>query len=138
MVDVLGIHRLDEAQIVGDTTDMGEPFTNSCSALPAALELCTRPHHDLLLIGRHGRQPLAVSNGVRQQCSLQLCETRLPVEQLNLRRPARLRQVNHPLCARRKMSRLQNASTVDFALHRRQRNCAEANACSATEKVAPS
>ncbi len=53
MINLLGAHGLDEAEVIGDGADVGQPFADGGAALSPALEPCVGWHDELLLFGGH-------------------------------------------------------------------------------------
>ena len=103
VVDVLGEHRLDEAEVVGYRTDVRKPFADRRATLAATAELRLRRHDQLLLLSSHQCQPLSLSDGLGQFLAGPLFETGLFIVQLDLRRTAGLREEDHAFGLRRKV-----------------------------------
>ena len=67
VVDRVGVHRTDHADLVGDATDMREEFADLRAGLAVASELkATRLAGEAGLRGHHARDALAAANGVGQ------------------------------------------------------------------------
>ena len=95
MIDLVGVHRLDEAQVVGDFPQVGQPLADGRAGLAAPLELGRAGLDELALTGGHGGQTLSASHGLGQFGPGQVGEARLVVEELDLRGSARLREEDH-------------------------------------------
>ncbi len=112
VVDVLGEHRLDEAQVVGYRTDVRQPFANSRAALAPAAEFRLGRHDELLLLSGHQRQPLTLPNGLGQFHAGPLFEAGLFIVQLDLRRSTGLREEDHAFGLRGKVRQAEQSAGV--------------------------
>ena len=135
VIDLIRRHRLDEAQIVRHALEMRQPFADRRAAPAAAAEFRDARQDELLLVRRHRRQPLALAHRFRQFLARPLHQARFVVKQLQLRRPARLREKNHPLRLRREMRKAGQAGRFPLP-HRLQRHRADRNAGALAEEVA--
>ncbi len=98
VVDRLGLHRADERDVVRDLRGMRQELAEPCAALAVLPELEDRwGNRETLLPGGHRGDPLAHPHRVGQLDPAALAEGRLVIEQVHLRRRARLEQVDHPL-----------------------------------------
>ena len=98
MVDRLGMHRLDEAQLVRLLGKMRENLAHPMSglSLPGELENAGS-NRKVLLPGSHGGQTLALAYAVGQILSMMLLHARLGIEQVHLGRSTRLEEIDHAL-----------------------------------------
>ena len=90
VVDLVGVHRPDDAQVVRHGPEVREPLAEVLAALAATLELRGRRLDELLLARGHGGQALPASHGLRQLGASQILQARLFVEEFDLRRAAGL------------------------------------------------
>ncbi len=98
MIRHVGMHRTDDAQVVGQFTDVLEDLGNFQPALAVLLECEGRLERRACLAfgGPIGRDRLAVVLG----------EHRLGVERIDMRRPAVHEQMHDPFCLAGKLRRL--------------------------------
>lgn len=82
------------------------------AAPPAFLELHARWHHQLFLAGRHRREPLPLSHRFGQFLARPFLQARLLVEQLQLRRTAGLREVDHAFRPRCDVRQVDKSSRI--------------------------
>jgi len=65
---------------------------------------------DRALVARHAREPLAAADAVGKLLPVLLLEQRLVVEEVELRRAARLEEVDHPLRPGRQVEAVEHAA----------------------------
>ena len=100
VIDLLGIHRLDEAHVVGDLRHMRHQFAHPDARLPILLELeLRRDNGELVLTRGHPGKALAAPDGFRQIGAVLRVHLGLIVEHVLLRGAARLKQVDNTLRA---------------------------------------
>jgi hypothetical protein len=98
VVDVLGVDRLHEAQVVGDAGGPRQQLANGGPALAVPVELEDRPgHRQRRLVGGHAGDALAHPHGLWQVLSVPVVQERLVVEKVELARPAGHEQRDDPL-----------------------------------------
>ena len=98
VVDRLGVHAPDEAQVVDHPGRVGEHLRDPHAALAVLLELVLRgSDREPLLAARHGREPLAHPHRVGKLLVVPLVHHRLVVVEVHLRRPADHVQVDDVL-----------------------------------------
>jgi hypothetical protein len=97
VVDRLGVHRLDEAQPVGDSGRVGEELADPRAAFAVTGErVLARGDRKTGLGRRHSGEPLAAANRIGELGPAEIGQARLPVEEVHLRRCARLEEVDDP------------------------------------------
>ena len=98
VIDRLGVHRLDEAQFVGDAAVCGSSSLSQAPDWPCWANL-KRDGATGKLVCRDvmpvSRWPMRIESG--SSVAAQLGQLRLVVEQVHLRRAAGLKQIDHPL-----------------------------------------
>ena len=97
MIDRLGVHQLDETNLVGDRTDAGQEFAEPSATLAVPAERELRRLDRQLLLGGHRRQPLAHAHRRRQFLAAPRLQARLVVEQIGVGGRAGLGEINYPL-----------------------------------------
>ena len=90
VVDLVGVHRPDDAEVVRHGLQVREPLAEVLPALAAAFELRGRGLDELLLARGHGGQALAAPHGFGELGAGERREAGLLVEEFDLRRAARL------------------------------------------------
>ncbi len=111
VVDRLGEHRLHEAHIINDVAVAGQQIAEPRARLPMLGEFEDRPgQRQRRLLGRHAGEPLTGADEVGQLLAVLFVQQRLVVEQILLRRPAGLKQIDHSLDARREMQLPEHAA----------------------------
>ena len=103
MIDLLGVHRLDETNLVGDRANAGQEFAEPSATLAVLAELELRRLDRQFLLGGHCRQPLAHAHRRRQLLAAPRLQARLVVEQIGVGGRAGLGEINHPLSFGRKL-----------------------------------
>ncbi len=137
VVDGFGMHRLDKAQFVGDAGRVRQQLAEPCPRLAVTREPKPRRRDGKTCLARgHAREPLPHPNGLGQLGCPEIGQFWLIVEQVHLRRPARLEQVDDPLGPRPEVRKAgqsaQNPAGPDglgeqtFVEQRRQRQRAQA------------
>ena len=98
MVDCLSIHRFDEANFVGDLSGVRQGGAEQSTAFAILIEGKWRPgERQTRLIGRHAGEPLSLAHGIGQLLTVLGIEAGLVIEQVHLRRAARLIEENDAL-----------------------------------------
>ena len=98
VVDRLGVHRADEAQLVGGLGRVRQQLADPRAGLAVLLELEEGvDDREALLRGGHAGEPLAFANRVGQLGAAQTVERGLIVEQVHLRGTTRLEQPDDAL-----------------------------------------
>ena len=111
VVDAFGVHRADEAEPVGDLRRVGQKLAQPGAGLTISGEPEGRAdERDRTLVARHAGQPLPAPDALGQLFSALFDEQRLVVVEIELRRSARLKQINHPFRPGRKMEAAQHAA----------------------------
>ena len=115
VVDLLGVHRAHDRDVIGDAGDAGQHIRNLLARLPVtakrkqraeALEFC------VLQLGYR----LAFCERLRHRLAVQSRQFRLVIERLQVGRPAGHAEKNHPLGLGRKMRQpRQSADGFGFA-----------------------
>jgi hypothetical protein len=104
VVDGFSIERTDQAQLVSQLGCVRQELAELHAALAIAGELERRVLHRVRrLLRRHRREPLPHPHRGRQFIAVLPGQFGLGIEQIDLRRSARLAQKDHPLRPRRKM-----------------------------------
>ena len=104
VVDRFGVHRVDDAHIIGDLTVMRKDITDPLSTLAVLGEGSkTLGHGERLLPGGHSGETLTLANGVGQFGAIQFFQRGLVVESLHLARSTGLAKVNDPFGFSREM-----------------------------------
>ena len=111
VVDRLGVHRLDDAELVHDLGGVRQQFADPGArlAVPGELELRSGDRKRPLKRG-HAGQALPHADRRRQFLAVHRAQLRLVVEQLELRRPATLKEVDDALRARHEVRGFQQRS----------------------------
>ena len=110
MVELIGVHRLDEADVIDDLRQVRQHLRQFRPALAVLGELEARPEHGR--IGPDEGVALAADDRRRHRLAFELRQLRLVVEQIELARRAGHEQMNDALRLRR-----------EVRLARRQRVC---------------
>ena len=98
VVDRLGVHRADEAQVIGDAGNVRQHVADLDAALAARRKLERRPdQRQRRLVAGHRGEPLAPPDRLRQLGAMLFDQRRLGIEQVELRRAAALEQINDAL-----------------------------------------
>ena len=106
VVDRLGVHRADEAELVDDLGRLRQELADPGADCPCRRELEDRAgQRQGRLVRRHARQPLPHPDRVGQVLAVHPVQQRLVIEQVELRRPAAHEQVDDPLRPGRKVRR---------------------------------
>ena len=137
VVHVLRVHRLDEAQIVGNVRGVGQQVADPRAALPPLLELRERPEdRERRLTRRHRREAAPGSDRFGHLLPVHLLEHRFVVHRVDVRDRAQHVQLDHTLRTRREVRRTQRPDVLRIACRPgvaaaqqlRQRECAETDA----------
>ena len=103
VIDVLGVHALDEAELVGDRARVRQEVADPGAALAALLERAQRTDdRERGLAARHRRQALRLAHRGRQVLAVHALERRLVVERVDVRDRAEHVQADHAFGARRR------------------------------------
>ena len=109
VIDSFGVDRLDDANVIGDVRDVRQQLADVCAGLTVLAEFENGfDDREILLAGRHPREPLAHPDRRGQFALMQLFECRFVIQQVHLRRPARHEEVNDAFGSRRKMCLVRN------------------------------
>ena len=104
VIDRLGVHRPDERELVGNPRSVRQQLAHPSAGFPVLPEVVPGlVNRERLLGGRHAGQTLASANGIGQFRTVELLEPWLVVEEVELRRPAALEQVDDVLGLGRKV-----------------------------------
>ena len=113
VVDRFGVDRFEEAQLVDHTCCVRHQFTDPGAALPVLSESEAGCHYrELGLIGGHSGNALVTPDRSRQLGAVARSQLGLVVEHVELRRGARLEQVDHPFGFRRVVEALEHAQGI--------------------------
>ena len=118
VVDLLGLHRADHAEVVRDTPDVREKFAHLRAGLTVLFERGERParlEHGVLQL----RELLAFGERFGKRLTVEFLEFRFPVEGLKLRRAAGHAEEDHALCFHRQMGFAERAAPTLGQLRRR-------------------
>ena len=98
VIDGIGLHGLDERDVVHHLAGVGQEFAQFRSGLSVLLELeHRRGYRQPILAGGHAGDPLALADRIREILAVKLAQQRLVIEQVDLRRRAGLEHVDHAL-----------------------------------------
>ena len=98
VVDRLGEHRADDAQVVDDLGGVRQQVGDPGAAAAVLREPELRPgERQRRLVARHAGEPLALAHRIGQLLAVARLEQRLVIERLELRRPAGHEQVDDAL-----------------------------------------
>ena len=98
VIDGLGMHGPDEAEVVGDLGGPGQELADPGSRLAVLGELVDgRSHGKAALLGGHAGEALTLADGLGQFLAAAGGQGRLVVEQVHLGGASRLEQPDHPL-----------------------------------------
>ena len=104
VIDRLGVHRTDETDAVDLLGGVGQQFADPGPVAARLNEAKLRgDHRKTRLPTRHAGETLPLSDRVGEFLSVKLPQPRLVVEELEMRRTARLKQIDDPFCARRNL-----------------------------------
>ena len=106
VIDGFRVDGFHDADVVGNACGMRQQFAEPSSVLAVLGKLeHGRDAGEILLSTRHARNALAVSDGCGQFLAVMVFQFGLVVEQINVRRPAGLKQVDHALGLGRKVQK---------------------------------
>ena len=111
VVDGLGGHGADDAQLVGDGAGLLEQLAHLLAVLPELLEAKLRPVA-VQLGTLQLRDLLPLRERVRHRLAVHLRELRLVIPRLQVRRPARHREPDDALGLRREVQRVYDAGPL--------------------------
>ncbi len=98
MVDRLGVHRADDAEVVGDFAGVRQEVAVFDAGLAVFLEVGERAgERERGLIAAHARQALPLTNRIGKRLKVAFTQQGLGVEGFELRRAARLEEVDDAL-----------------------------------------
>ena len=103
MVELVGVHGLDEGHVIDEFAEVGQQFADPGAALAVALELVGRAEQ--LGVALDEGEALVLEQFLGAGLHVQLDQLGLVVEQLLLGRSARHVQINDALGLRREMGR---------------------------------
>jgi hypothetical protein len=104
VIDRLGVHRADHANIVRDVARVWQEVADHRAATASRLECkLAGLHRKSGLRGYHSRDPLAPAHGLWEVLVEALAQDRLVVEQIKVRRPAGLEKTDDAFRFRREM-----------------------------------
>src|SRR4051794_30433722 len=110
------MHGLDEADLVSDLRRVRQQLAQRCARLPVLSELVDRRRsRKVRLMSRHPRQPLSSPYRLRKILAAKSLQLRLGIEEFQLRRSARLKQVDHTFRFGREMGQSRKRSGWWFA-----------------------
>ena len=114
VVDRLGVHALDEAQLVGDALQVRHEVADPEPALAARPAARDRRHHEKLrLTAGHARHPLRALHARRNLLTREVVHRRLLIEEVDVRETAGLKQTQHPLSLRREVRHARKSAGRD-------------------------
>ena len=104
MVDGLGVHRLNDGDVVGHAANVRQSLVHPCAVLAHALEFKHRSDTgERFLAAGHGGQPLAVADGFREFFAMEIAHCRFVIEHVDMAWAARVKQHNDTLGFRGKV-----------------------------------
>ena len=113
VVDGLGVHALDDAELVGDGLDPGQQIADPRALFAAAFAGFQGRHHGIRgLAAGHSGEPLRTLHAGRKLLAGVLVKHRFVVEEVHVREPAALEQAEHAFRLRRKMRQAQPGQPV--------------------------
>ena len=116
VVDRFRVHRADDTELIGQAAGMAHDVAVFDAALPVPLEINERARQrERGLVPAHAGQTLSLADRVGQWLQVLLAEERLRVERLELRRTARLEQVDDALGLGREVRALRQRRSVGLA-----------------------
>ena len=116
VVDRFRVHRADDTEFIGQAAGMAHDVAVFDAALAVPLEIHERARQrERGLVPAHAGQTLSLADRVGQWLQVLLAEERLRVERLELRRPARLEQVDDALGLGREVRALRQRRSVGLA-----------------------
>src|SRR5207302_920258 len=122
VVDRLGVHRLDKAQLIDDAGRVRQQLAHPGATPAVSRELEGRAGEwDGRLVNRHAGQALAAADVVGQLLAIFFVEQGLVVEEILLGRAAALEQVDDAPDLRREVWRGQDARRAGSVSDRRSR-----------------
>ena len=144
VIELVGLHRVDHADVVGTGGDVGKEVREPHPALAMLLELASRSHQSGGVFLDEGKLG-AFGKRVGHFLAVELLQHRFVFEQIKLRRRPGQEDVDAAFCLGRKMARLAGervdyrAGSVGALLveQRRQRDAAQATGCG-REKISAS
>ena len=109
VIDRLGVHGFDEAQLVDDAGGIRKQVAHPCAAFAVLLERRERLYQGKCgLVGDHARISLRATDRIRYFSSMPRFQRRLVVEQFHLRRTAALEEVDDALRSRREVAAVED------------------------------
>ena len=98
VVDRLGVHRADDADLVGDLRGVRQQVADPLAALAALFERGEAfADGEIFLAGGHAGDALALADGVGQILAVDFVEPGLVVEEIDVRGTAGLEQIDDAL-----------------------------------------
>ena len=104
VVDRLGVHRIDDADVVGDLAVVRQQVADPLPGFSVLFKGHERLGRGKALLTRgHAREPLALSNRIGQVLTVELFERRFVIKRVDLAGSTGLTQVDDPLGLRLEM-----------------------------------
>ena len=104
MVDCVGLHRADQADVVGNPANVRYELAHLDARLAVGLKLVFGAEQRRIRIDERG--PVALEEVGRRELAVVFRELRLPVEELEVARGPGLEHIHHPLRLGRVVRRL--------------------------------
>src|SRR5438128_1740398 len=105
VIDLLGVHRTEDANLVRDPANVRKEFRDFLTALTPLLEFTKRAARLQFRVLQLS-QLLAFGERLRERLAVEFLELGLVIETFQMRRPARHAEVNDALGPHRKMGRV--------------------------------
>ena len=112
MIDLLGDHRANHADVVRHLLMIGQKIADRLTAIAVPAELGERSLALQLLVLQLGDR-LAGGEGLRHRLAIESGQLRLVIKRFQMRRPARHAQKDHAFDPRRVVRQLAAVSRVD-------------------------
>ena len=104
MIDRLGVHRADDAEIIGKASGMRQQFAQPVASLPILFEAENGWRNREACLSRgHARDALAIANRVGQIFVKHVAQPRFVIKQIELRGSSRLGEPDDAFCFRREV-----------------------------------
>jgi hypothetical protein len=96
MIDLFGVHCLNEGQLVSDPGCMRQQLAHPCARIAPLGKAELRRHNRKAGLGsRHPRKALAAANGIREIGTLKFFEARFVIKKFELRRSPGLEKIDN-------------------------------------------
>ena len=121
MVDRLGVHRTDDAELVDDPCGVRKQLAHpeAVRAVLLELELGAR-QRQRRLIAAHAGESLTLPDRVRELLAVAFLKERLVIEEIELRRAAALHEGDDPLRGRGEVRACRDAERARLSTRRRE------------------